>query len=333
MYKLDQPISEGLIKSMYTCVACGVCDELCYVHPGKVTEIIREMRKEIVEQGQGPPPSCRKVDRNLALKRNPFGSPLANRPKWAEGLDLREKGETLYFAGCYTSWRHPQIGRSVAGILRRAGLSPAYLGEKEWCCGLHAYWDGQEDVAAELARHNVEAIKSSGAKRVVFSCAECYRTFKLDYPKLLGDELPFQTLHLAELLAQLARYRAIAFQKPVQRKVTYHDPCQLGRFLGVYEEPREVLRAIPGLEVAEMERNGRFSWCCGDGCQVVSTAYPNFTQWTARERVAEAREAAEVLVTACPHCYETLALASRREKAGVQVVDLSVIVAQSLALQ
>ncbi|HLB13262.1 MAG TPA: (Fe-S)-binding protein [Dehalococcoidia bacterium] len=328
---MGQPIGEGLVKSMYTCVSCGICDELCYIHPGKVTEIIREMRKEIAGQGLGPPPACQQVDRNLALRRNPFGSPSKNRAKWAQGLDLRERGDTLYFAGCYTSWRHPQIGRSVAGILQTAGLRPAYLGEKEWCCGLHAYWDGQEDVALELARHNVEAVKASGAERVVFSCAECYRTFKRDYPKLLGEELPFQTLHLAELLAQLVADGAITLRKPVEQKVTYHDPCQLGRSLGVYEEPRQLLRAIPGVEVAEMERHGRFSWCCGDGCQVVSTAYPEFANWTARERLMEAREAAQVLVTACPHCYENLSLVSRKERAGVEVVDLAVMVARSLA--
>lgn len=330
-YFHKQPIDESVIKSMYTCMACGVCDDLCFIHPKMLTEIFREMRNEIVEQGLGPPAACQKVDRNIGRTHNHFGSPAENRPKWAAGLELPEKGDTLYFAGCYTSWRYPEIGRSTVSILRGAGVNPAYLGETEWCCGMHAYWDGQEDVALELARHNIEAIQNAGAKKVVFPCAECYRSFKLDYPKLLGEELPFETLHLAEFVAPLVAEDSLSFDKPANMKVTFHDPCQLGRALGVYEDPRAVLQAIPGLEIVEMERHGEFSWCCGDGCQVVSSAYPDLTEWTARERVAEAKSAADVLVTACPHCYETLSRAARKEKSGVRVVDLTVLVAQAMA--
>lgn len=337
-YLGKHPIDESVIKSMYTCMSCGVCDDLCNVHPGKLREIFREMRKEIVAQGLGPPPACRKVDQNLVATRNHFGSPVENRPKWAEGLDLPEKGDTLYFAGCYTSWRYREIGRGAVSILRGAGVNPAYLGETEGCCGMHAYWDGQEDVAVKLAKHNIEAMKSTGAQRVVFSCAGCYRTFKLDYPKLLGQELPFETVHLAEFAAPLVEEGSISFDKPVDidnkpvdMKVTFHDPCQLGRTLGVYEDPRKVLKAIPGLEVVEMERHGEHSWCCGDGCQVVSTAYPDLAQATARERVAEAKSAADVLVTACPRCYESLSRAARKENAGMQVVDLAVLMAQAMA--
>ena len=330
-YLHKQRIDDSVIKSMYTCVNCKTCDELCFVHTGKVTEVFREMRKEIVDQGLGPPPACRKVDASLASKHNPFGSPPENRRKWAAGLDLPQTGDTLYFAGCHTAWRNPEIGKSVVNILRAAGASPAYLAETERCCGTHAYWDGQEDVALDLAKHNIQAMKASGAKTVIFSCAQCYRTFKHDYPKLLGEELPFETAHLAEFVAPLVAEGAISFNdKPQTKRVAFHDPCQLGRGMGVYEDPRAVLRAIPGIELVEMERHSQNAACCGDGCQVVTTAYPDLARATARDRVEEAKSAAEVLVTACPNCYEALSRAARTQKSGMQVIDMATLLSEAL---
>lgn len=163
MYQGEVPLAEDLVKPLYTCLACGVCDELCMIYPGKVVDIIRHAREELREHEVAPPPACQKVDQDLSRTFNAFGSPQANRTKWAEGLPLAAKGEDLYFVGCYTSWRYPTIAQAVVRVLYGAGVKLAYLGEQERCCGLHSFWDGSRHIAAELAKHNVRAPAGSSS--------------------------------------------------------------------------------------------------------------------------------------------------------------------------
>jgi len=272
------------------------------------------------------------VDQNIQKNNNPFGEKFVFRTKWAEGIDLPEKGEALYFPGCYAAYKYPQVARATVNICKSLGYSVAYLAEREVCCGTHFLWDGETRMARTWATRLSRVITEAGAKRVIVSCADCYRSLKVDYPALLG-ELSFEVLHISQVLAALLMENKIRFKKPVTGKVTYHDPCRLGRLGGgIYEPPRDVLRAIPGLELVEMPRRRRWAWCCGGGGLVVLNAFPDFARWTASQRLAEAKVVADTLVTACAHCVVNLEDANQAHSLGLKIYDLPVLVAEAMGI-
>jgi len=172
-----------------------------------------------------------------------------------------------------------------------------------------------------MMRHNVEEIKKLGVEKVIFSCAGCYRTFKKDYPAH-GVELGFEVQHISEFLADLVKEGKISF-KELDLSVTYHDPCHLGRHLGVYQAPRNVIQAIPKVKLVEMYRNRFNAWCCGAGGGVKS-GYKDLALETADERIAEAKETGtKVLVTACPFCELNLKDAVKAKQENLEILDLT----------
>jgi Fe-S oxidoreductase len=282
-----------------------------------------------VAAGFGPPEPIKKIDTHVQERHNTFGA-KADRAKWAGGLNLPPKGDLLYFAGCYASYSQTEIAKATIAILRRAGEDPAYLADGEWCCGVTQFHDGSTAIAEEMARHNVELIKSSGAKTVVTGCAECYKSLKLEYPAVVGD-LSFEVLHTSEILAGMLGEGRISLDGELtEKKITFHDPCHLGRYCKVYEPPRSVIRAMPGVELVEMKRHHDYAWCCGQGAAMVSSVQPDLASDIAQDRMAEASEAgADALITACPRCVSSLARASHE----VKVYDLTVAVARSMGLE
>jgi Fe-S oxidoreductase len=186
-----------------------------------------------------------------------------------------------------------------------------------------------------MAQHNLEMIKNSGAERVVFSCAGCYSTFKTDYSQI--ENYDFEAMHVVELLAELIRDGKLQLPQGSEKKVTYHDPCHLGRdHLGrgveVYREPREVIRSIPGVQLEEMELKGRWSYCCGGGASVVSAAYPEVTSLMSRKRLLEAQEASSILLTTCPRCIENFRSAARKEDLDISIHDLTCFLVEVMGL-
>jgi heterodisulfide reductase subunit D len=320
--------SAELIDSIYTDPDCGlctwVCDGLPLLDP---VAVWRAMRRDIAASGGLPEPLRERDSRILAL-RNTFGA-RADRARWARELDLPREGALLYFAGCYASYTQKEIARATVAILRHVGAAPAYLGELEWCCGVTQFHDGSVGLAEDVARHNVAEIEASGATKVVTSCAECFKTLKLEYPALVGD-LPFEVVHSSEFFAELLREGSIRLEAELpEARVTFHDPCHLGRHGGVFEAPRSLLAAIPGVELVEMKRHRDYAWCCGYGADMVSCMRPDLASRIAGDRMAEAREAgAEALVTACPRCSRGLSKAS----GGSRVYDLAVALATSMRL-
>lgn len=324
------PITEDLAKVAYTCTTCGLCDELCFL---RKIDAFRALREEIVEHDVGPLAASKAVDENITRVNNPLGEKFEERAKWAADLDLPQVGETLYFAGCYAAYRYPQVARATVGILRAVGYSVAYLAEKEVCCGTHFIWDGQARMARAWATRLSHALEEAGAKRVIVSCADCYRSLKIDYVTMLG-KLPFEVVHISELLATLIGEGELKFRTEFPSQVTYHDPCRLGRLGGgIYLPPRDILRAIPGLELVEMPRKGRWAWCCGSGGLVVLNVFPEFARWTATQRLAEAQKAAPTLVTACAHCVDAFEGAARAEGSSLSIYDLPTLVAEAMAIE
>jgi len=332
-------LSEGIIRHsrsltdvIYTCLSCGACREIC---PEKidVCGITKGLREQVFER-KLQPPKIRELQLALRERHNLFNEEKP-RSAWAEDLDLPQKAKILYFAGCSDSYTYPQTARACVKILRQIGKNISYLGENEWCCGAPAYWSGNNRLFEHIVRHNLAAIKSSGAKEVIAGCAVCYNMIKTNYPKF--GKLSFKISHISQTIAVSIKEGKVKFAKPFKKRLTYHDPCHLGREEKVYEEPRAVIKKIPGVEFSEMERNRQAAWCCGEGV-VVNALFPNLTRKISAERIDEARKTgAEAIVTCCPGCAATLSKASAwlRSKEGIEipVYELPVLVAEAMGLK
>ena len=290
------------------------------------------MREDLVKLGIGPPESLEKIGLNVKKTYNRFGWQKGERKAWAENMEIPNEAETLFFVGCHASYMYPEIAKSTANILKQGKIDFTILND-ERCCGVTQIWDGQVQIAKVLANHNVNAIREADAKRVVTACAECYHTIKFDYPELIEEKLDFEVLHISELLSDLVNKGKIKF-KEYRKKITYHDPCQLGRGSSVYEPPRNILKSIQGIELLEMKRHHESSWCCGSGAgQVVRLASPKLSMKIATDRLLEAKETkVEALVTTCPFCLNLFASARNISGIDIEIYDLTTIVMQAIEI-
>jgi len=301
---------------------------------------------------------------SLRKEDNTVFKSKAQRGRWTEGLDIKTLGtkraEVLFHAGCYLSYDDElqRMARAAVNLLRNAGVDLGVMGEEEGCCGTRAYTMGYREEFTKSAQRRIEAWTQAGVKRVVTSCSYCYYGFKRLYPKA-GSRV--EVLHTVELIDRLIKEGKLRLTRRVPMIVTYHDPCHLGRqgepyvpwngvekkirnqiviyeprrpryngAWGIYDPPRDVLRSIPGLELVEMERIREYAWCCGAGGGV-REAYPNFSKWTARERIEEAKSTgAEAIVSACPSCEGNFMDAIRSVDDRMKVVDVVELVQQAL---
>jgi Fe-S oxidoreductase len=257
-------------------------------------------------------------------------------------LEIAEEGDVALFVGCLPYFdivfeedlglRTLDIARAAVKLLNHQGIKPVLVKE-ERCCGHDLLWSGDRDIFNALARANAESFASRGVKKILTTCAECYRTWKLDYPDAAPTYRP-QVQHMAEFLAPLAAKGDLPFTEDGERKLTYQDPCRLGRHLGVVEEPREVLKAMPGVDLAEMSRTGRNAVCCGTSGFIHCDAASRRLQG---ERLASARSTgAETLITSCPKCliHFTCAQAEderlNRNNLRIEIRDFTVLAADRL---
>ncbi len=302
--------SEGLLNAVYACTVCGACYEKCKqitsVELG-APELFEAMRHEMASKGW-----ILDVHTSIADKieetKNAYGEKYGYKVN-AETTD--ENADVLYYIGCTARYRVPEIADAMLEIFAKLGLKYQVMGE-EWCCGSVLFRTGQVEAAKELVAHNVEEIRKSGAKTVVFTCPGCLKTFEKNYPDM-GVEL----VHSTQFLTRLGNMNL----KKEDLKAAYHDPCHLGRDLGIYEEPRAVLNEVA--DIKTMKREKEQAWCCGSGGGVKS-AFDDFALWSATERLKEAKEAgAEALVSACPFCKRNLKEAAEKEELEVyDVVEL-----------
>jgi Fe-S oxidoreductase len=322
-----------------------------------VLQVIETLRARYVEQGHPLLPGHKELLEKVRKDHNVYGEPQKNRINWIDDVKPAEKADVVYFVGCNTAYRQPELARATAKILSKAGTAFMVLAD-EWCAGNEVFAIGDVKLARELAEHNVKAIKDSGVKKVVTSSAECYKALKVDYPKLLGqstEEMPYRVIHITEFAFQAMKDGKLILKKEIPLKITYHDACNLGRLSepwqewtpnydgsipigkvwrrgdrGIYDPPRHVLKAIPGAELLEMERIRGSAWGVGS-TGAVNAAFPDFALWTAGERVEEAvSTGAEAVVTCSPDEKELLTKASESKKAGMKVFDFTEIVAQAI---
>jgi Fe-S oxidoreductase len=348
--------TDKLAEVVYNCQMCGACDTSCkYSMDMELTEPMNEIRIGCVESGHSNP-ALDKVINMLRKQGTMVPGAKAKRGEWAEGLGIKdaskEKVDVLYFVGCQTSYNKDmwKIAKTAAKLLKKAGVDFGIGGEAETCCGGRTYQMGYQQDFLDQAKKNLALIKKSGAKTLVTTCAEGYYTFKVLFEKfnLKGD---LEVLHITELLARLIKEGKLKPKKKVEMTVTYHDPCHLGRMgepyihwngkevideirtfdppkeyrrgtYGVYEPPRDILKSIPGLRLVEMDRIKEYAWCCGAGGGV-NESNPEFSMWTAQERISEAEPTgATAIVTACPWCIKNFNEAIAQKSSSLNVYDV-----------
>jgi Fe-S oxidoreductase len=327
----DYEDAPELAEIVYTCTTCGACEMNCQrLQDKEPLQVAETLRAQLVRDGIGPMPEHKRLIKSIKTYDNPWLQPKTQRDRWSKGIAVKnlskEKAETLYFVGC-TAALDPtlrRVAQNTARILLQAGVDLGILGKKEICCGSPAARIGDRALFLGQAQRNIEAINNLGISEVVTACAGCYRVMKFDYPEVPGiSRLKGKIYHTVEYIDGLVQNGKLQFSGKLQMKVTWHDPCHLGRHCGVYDSPRKILKAIPGIEFVEMERNRDQSWCCGGGGGA-RTAFIEFAQKTASKRIEEARKAGvDAIVTSCPFCEQNLSDTIDRQKEEMQLFDLT----------
>lgn len=321
---------ETLKKIAYACPTCGACTLQCkeYKEMDNVS-IIEALRAKMVELGYGPLPEHEKFAESIEKEHNPYGESHKERLAWLpEGTKLDENSELGYFVGCTSSYREQELAKATVRLLNKANIPFQLVGLDEYCCGSPLLRTGLRKKAAELAKHNIEAIQKKGVKKLIFSCAGCYKTFKEDYPKIIGS-VPFELEHIVQFLDQQLKDGKLKITKKLDKVVTYHDPCHLGRHIikkankiGIFDEPRHLLEAIPGITLKEMVRTKENAWCCGAGGGV-KAAFKDLAMETAVDRIEEAATTgADLLVSTCPFCRRNLMDAIKERNASIEFKDV-----------
>lgn len=309
--------SPHFAEIMYSCLACDNCKNQCVFPKFKdfLPDIFQETKAELVSEGRIPP-GVRDYFKAVAVSGNPYKLPQSERGLWAEGTGLKNYSgqEYLFYIGCVGSYDEvgQKMSKSVGSLLVKSGVSVGILGDEETCDGNEVRILGETGLFAQLAKDNIEKFKAKNIKKIITLDPHALNVFKKDYPKLGGS---LQVFHYTEILAGLIKKKKIKFNSyPV--KVTYHDPCYLGRHNQIYGPPRDILKAIPGLELLEMRRNSINAFCCGGGggnffTDILGTGEDS----ASRVRVREALETgAQIIAVACPSCAKMLSDAVKMER-------------------
>jgi heterodisulfide reductase subunit D len=357
-------------RDPWLCLECEMCGAHCpnEIDIGKVmialketagekgyrTEDCKELRELLAEYLLVRPETaiderlCEGVGRlnrlsqTITTEHNITGEDNANRLIWSQnlehiphGLEAKQGAKVVYFVGCVASFfpRTYRVPQAFASILEAGKIDFTTLGGQEWCCGYPLLAMGRLEEARTLIEHNVAQVKALGASRVTFACPSCYHMWKFIYPDVLGEEIELEALHATELLDEMIVGKDIVLGD-LELRVTYHDPCDLGRKSNVFAAPRRVLQAIPGLTLVELGSYGQISECCGGGGNLESFD-PDVVSEVSLRRVDRAHEiGAEVIVSACQQCERTLMRAVRQHEearhARTRVADVTELVLQSL---
>jgi Fe-S oxidoreductase len=302
-------LSEIEKEEIWRCTTCGKCPQRC---PRDVKQIDDMVALRRMATGYNVFPATvkpyRAVSSGLTAQGNPFNEDRKTRADWAEGLSVKpfaEGMDILYFPGCYLSYdpRLKKVARATATILNKAGIDYGILGTKENCCGESIRKTGNEEVFKRLARENIKTFIDHGVKKILVSSPHCYHTFKNEYSQFKVD---FEVVHISQYLFQLMHEGRLQITGEYAKKVTYHDPCYLGRHNGIFDEPRGVLRKIPGLALHELPESRLDSLCCGMGGGRVwaeTEKHERFSNLRVEQAIGLG---AQELVTACPYCITAL---------------------------
>jgi len=290
---------------IWRCTTCGKCPQRCPRGVNQI-EVGVGLRRLATQYGVFPNPvkPIKTIAAGLVAQGNPFGEERFKRPKWMEEASVKqfEEGtEYLYFPCCYPSYdkRLKKVAMATSKIFSSVNIDFGVLGESENCCGESIRKAGDEELFKRLAKENIKTFIDNGVQKIIATSPHCYHTFKNEYPEF---RVNFEILHSTQFIFSLLEEGRLQIKKEYNKKVAYHDPCYLGRHNGIYDEPREILRRIPGLELIELPDAREESLCCGGGGGRIWMETPKEERFS-NLRLQQAMEVgAEVLVTACPYC-------------------------------
>jgi Fe-S oxidoreductase len=318
---------------IWLCSTCGTCPQQC---PRDVRQIESgvALRRIATEYGVFPTTAkpVRGVSASLTAEGNPLNEKREDRAKWAEGLSVKpftEEMDVLYFSGCYLSYdpRLKKVAAATASILNKAGVDFGILGTRENCCGESIRKTGDEELFKRLAKENIKNFIDHGVRKILVSSPHCYHTFKNEYPEFMVN---FEVVHITQYVSELINEGRLELNKEYGKKVTYHDPCYLGRHNGIYDEPRDVLKKVPGLELNEMSESRQTSLCCGGGggrIWMETLKGERFSDFRLEQAMGAG---AEVLATSCPYCithFEESRL-SLEDSESLVIKDITEIIAE-----
>lgn len=326
--------TQGLLKEYseypYLCTLCGRCAMVCPAFID-VKDLRIATREFMVAKGEYPTVVDR-VAATLDRVHNIVGEPPEDRPMWVQALSgvpehmfQKEKARVVYFVGCVASYfpMTKRIPQSFAQILEKAGVDFTILGGEEWCCGFPMIAAGMKQRAEAMLQHNLEKVKEKDAQEVVFACPSCYHTWKDRF------KTEIEIYHSTEFIRKLIEEGKISF-KGKTTKVTYHDPCDLGRASGVYEAPRQILRAIPGVELVELEKNREECRCCGGGGDL-EMVRPELSAALAETKIEEIKATgADMVISACQQCIRTILTTARKKKIPIVAMDITEFVLKNM---
>jgi heterodisulfide reductase subunit D len=339
---------EDVAADYVNCTQCGACELRCpntlftgdfYRFRTRTVDLVKSVRALAVDQGIHQPGYQRWNLLTDERRHEPVlgeftcsGTPVDQDhvADWAEGLDIPIGGETILFVDCEAAFYRTSVPRAVAQILQMAGFEFGLMRE-QWCCGGPAAEMGYVDQAKRFARHNLDDWRASGVKRVIVLDPHDYITFTEDYPKYFGEEYDVEIVLAVELFAELIRDGRLSPSIAIERSITYHDPCRLNKRKGIWKEPREILRSIPGLDFKDVDRVTQWSYCSGGGAGL-PVEKPELTARISDSRLAKAAELeVDTLVSACPWSERPLSEAG--EKQSIDVVDIHELLAESLGIE
>jgi len=309
MRKLIREAAFGLTEidgeDLWRCTTCGNCPTQC-PRGVKQIDVAVALRRVATEYEVFPASvkSARTARASLISEGNPLQGERKNRSQWAKDQSIKpfsEEMEALYFVGCYLSYdpRMKKVAVATASILKKAGVEFGILGDRESCCGESIRKAGSEEVFKTLAKDNIKTFIEKGVKKIIVSSPHCYHTFKNEYPEFM---VHFEVVHMNQYLMDLIEDGRLELKGEFSKRVTYHDPCYLGRHNGIYDEPRNILNRVPGLELVEMENFRKNSLCCGGGGGRIWMDTPKEERFS-DIRLEQAKAAgASILATSCPYC-------------------------------
>jgi len=323
---LSEPESDILkSKDIWACLSCSRCSDRCPVEID-FPEFIRSYRNKARQEENLPQLSHHGMFHTITGIQ--AMGVKQNRIEWAKKAGkIAEKGEYFYFTGCiayydvafqYLDLNMIESAENNLRLLNKMGIEPV-VSNDECCCGHDAFWCGDDDTFLTLAKKNIETIRATGAKTVIFGCPEGYSMFREAYTKQLGP-LPFEIIHITEFLARELPKASVTFKNGSTTTVTFQDPCRLGRRSGIYEAPRELIALVPGTRLAEMEHNRENAVCCGTTAWMECSTCSKIMQ---KERLKEAEAVgATAIITACPKCRIHLTCAKKNTDHHMKIIDL-----------
>ncbi|MFX1353131.1 MAG: (Fe-S)-binding protein [Promethearchaeota archaeon] len=318
--------NSNIANVIYACTTCGNCTENCRFDKFNdfLVDFIESAREEAVKNGFCPEKQKILLERTKNPDMfNPYGESNSDNEELKRKYELPDNAEWVYFIGCTSNYRQANLRDATIRLLKNAKVDFTLIDEH--CCCSPIIRTGQTEPIEDFINYNLTQIRRVGASKIITSCAGCYRTIRKDWLKY-GAELNLEVFHTIELIKKYLEENKLKFKSEYKKILTYHDPCHLGRHIGMYDAPREVINQIPGTTLVEMKRNKENAWCCGAGGGV-KIGYPDWALEVSRERLEEAmKTGARIVISICPFCKINLSDANQKFEMNFEILDVVEII-------